>query len=146
MASTIPPPYVPFVSALVVYLMSLDPVPSSLLLIPRLLHPGFCFGVLLHFFFFVCFYVFLSFFAVSADLLSASFIALRPLLSFFRAPTTMSFHCALLCTGSTYTRSVSFPFFFFLLVFSYVAFLFPVFHLLFACNNALASMVLLDPL
>jgi hypothetical protein len=36
--------------ALVVYLMSLDPVPLSLLLIPRLLHPGFCFGVLLYFF------------------------------------------------------------------------------------------------
>jgi hypothetical protein len=35
---------------------------------------------------------------------------------------------------------------FFLLVFSYVAFLFPVFRLLFACNNALASMVRLDPL
>jgi hypothetical protein len=35
---------------LVVYLMSLDPVPPSLLLIPRLLHPGFCFGVLLYFF------------------------------------------------------------------------------------------------
>jgi hypothetical protein len=30
--------------------MSLDPVPPSLLLIPRLLHPGFCFGVLLYFF------------------------------------------------------------------------------------------------
>jgi hypothetical protein len=27
---------------LVVYLMSLDPVPLSLFLIPRLLHPGFC--------------------------------------------------------------------------------------------------------
>jgi hypothetical protein len=40
----------------------------------------------------------------------------------------------------TYDRFLSL-YFFFLLVFSYVAFLFPVFHLLFACNNALASMV-----
>jgi hypothetical protein len=34
---------------------------------------------------------------------------------------------------------------FFLLVFSYVAFLFLVFRLLFVFNNALASMVRLDP-
>jgi hypothetical protein len=97
--------------ALVVYLMSLDPVPSSLLLIPHLLHPCFCFGVLLYFFcLFMCFF---SFFAVSVDLLRAGFIALHPLLSFFRAPTAMSFHCALLCTGSMYTRSISFPVFLF---------------------------------
>jgi hypothetical protein len=80
------------------------------------------------------------FFAVSVDLLYVSFTALCPLLDFFRAPTTMSFHSALLCTGSAYTRSVSFPVFL-LFVFNSAAFLFHVFHLLFAFNNALASMV-----
>jgi hypothetical protein len=123
MASTIPPPHVP-----------LAPGSSSLLDVPRpgtpvpFPHPSpppsrFLFGVLLYYFS-VCFCVF---FAVSADLLRASFAALHPLLSFFRAPTATSFHRALLCTRSTYTRSVSFPVFF-LLVFSYIAFLFPVFH------------------
>jgi hypothetical protein len=57
--------------------------------------------------------VFLSFFAVSADLLRAGFIALCPLLCFFRTPTATSFHHALLCMGSTYTRSISFPVFLF---------------------------------
>jgi hypothetical protein len=141
MASTIPPPYVPFA-----------PGSSSLLDVPRpsapvhFLHPPpppsrflfWCFAVLL-------FCLFLSFFAVSADLLRASFAALRPLLSFFRAPTATSFHRALLCTGQrTCDRFLSL--YFFLLVFSYIAFLFPIFHLLFACNNAMASMVRLDPL
>jgi hypothetical protein len=134
MASTIPPPHVP-----------LAPGSSSLLDAPRpgapvpFPHPSpspsrFLFGVLLYYFsvcffefFFVSFCVSLSFFTVSADLLRASFATLRPLLSFFRAPTATSFHRALLCTGSTYTRSVSFSVFF-LLVFSYVAFLFPIFH------------------
>jgi hypothetical protein len=36
--------------------------------------------------------------------------------------------------------------YFFLLVFSSAAFLFPVVRLLFVCNNALALMVQLDPL
>jgi hypothetical protein len=126
MASTIPPPHVLLASG-----------SSSLLDIPRpgapapFPHPSpppsrFLFGVL-RYCFSVCFYVFLSFFAVSADLLRASFATLRPLLSFFRAPTATSFHRTLLCTGSTYTRLVSFSVFF-LLVFNYVAFLFPIFH------------------
>ena len=83
--------------------------------------------------------------SVSTDLLRTGFAAFRPLLGFFCAPTATSFHRALLCTRSAYTRSISFPVFL-LLVFSYAAFLFPVFRLLFACNNALASMVLLNPL
>jgi hypothetical protein len=112
MASTIPPPHVPFV-----------PDSNSLLDVPR---PGapvpfphlppsssrflfWCFAVLL----FCLFLCFLSFFVVSADLLRASFAALRPLLSFFHAPTATTFHRALLCTGSTYTRSVSFLVFLF---------------------------------
>jgi hypothetical protein len=144
MASAIPPPHVPFApgsSSLldVPRLGALVPFPHS-----RLLHPGFlfwCFAIL----FFCLFLCFLSFFAVFVDLLRASFVAPRPLLSFFRTPTATSFHRALLCTGLTYTRSFFFLYFF-LLVFSYVAFLFPVFHLLFACNNALASMIRLDPL
>jgi CHASE2 domain-containing sensor protein len=55
----------------------------------------------------------MCFFAVSADLLRAGFATLHPLLGFFRTPTTTSFHCALLCMGSTYTRSVSFSIFLF---------------------------------
>jgi hypothetical protein len=112
MASTIPPPHVPFA-----------PGSSSLLNVPRLGAPRpfssslassisvlfWCFTELL----FCLFMCFLSFFAVSADLLRAGFAAFRPLLSFFRAPTATSFHRALLCTGSTYTRSVSFPVFLF---------------------------------
>jgi hypothetical protein len=112
MASTIPPPHIPFA-----------PGSSSLLDVPRpgapvpFPHPPpppsrflfWCFAVLL-FCLFLCFF---SFFAVSVDLLCAGFAALRPLLSFFRAPTATSFHRALLCTGSTYTRSVSFPVFLF---------------------------------
>jgi hypothetical protein len=111
MASTIPPPHV-----------SLAPGSSSLLDVPKpgapvpFPHPlpppsRFLFGVLLYYFS-VCFCVFLFFFVVSVDLLRASFAALRPLLSFFRVPTATSFHRALFCTGSTYTRSVSFPVFF----------------------------------
>ena len=68
--------------------------------------------------------------SVSADLLRDGFAAFSPLLGFFRTPTVTSFHHALLCTGSAYTWSISFP----------------VFRLLFACNNVLASTVRLDPL
>jgi hypothetical protein len=112
MASTIPPPHVPFASGY-----------SSLLDVPRpgvpvpFLHPPplpsrflfWCFAKLL----FCLFLCFLSFFAVYADLLLVGFAALRPLLSFFRAPIVTSFHRALLCTRSTYTRSISFPVFLF---------------------------------
>jgi hypothetical protein len=112
MASIIPPLHVPFA-----------PGSSSLLDVPRLdasvpfphLPPPpsrflfWCFAVLL-FCLFLCFF---SFFAVSTDLLRADFAAFLPLLSFFRAPTTTSFHHALLCTESTYTQSVSFPIFLF---------------------------------
>jgi hypothetical protein len=52
---------------------------------------------------------------VFANLLRAGFDALHPLLGFFRAPTETSFHRSLLCTRSAYTRSVSFPVFFFCL-------------------------------
>jgi hypothetical protein len=128
---------------LVVYLMSLDPVPPSLFLIPCFLHSSFCLVFCCITFLSVC--VFLSFFAVSADLLRASFAALRPLLSFFRAPTATSFHRALLCTGSTYTRSVSFPVFLFTCI-QLCCFYFSCISLLFACNKALDSMVRLDPL
>jgi hypothetical protein len=126
MASTIHSPMSLSYRALVVYLMSLDLVPLSLFLIPRLLHSVSVF--------------FFSFFAVSADLLRASFAALRPLLSFFRAPTTTSFYRALLCTRSTYTRSISFSVFLFTCI-QLCCFSFPCISLLFACNNALASMV-----
>jgi hypothetical protein len=51
--------------------------------------------------------------SVFANLLRAGFAVLRPLLGFFRAPTATSFHRALLCTGSAYTRSVSFHLFLF---------------------------------
>jgi hypothetical protein len=139
MVSTIPPPHIPFALG-----------SSSLLDVPRpsapipFPHPPpppsrflfWCFAVLL-FCLFLCFF---SFFAVSADLLRAGFAALRPLLSFFRAPIATSFHRALLCTGSTYTQSVSFPVFLFACI-QLCCFFFLVFHLLFACNNALASMV-----
>jgi hypothetical protein len=112
MASAIPPPHVPFV-----------PGSSSLLDVPRpgasipFPHPPpspsrflfWCFAILL----FCLFLCFLSFFVVSADLLHAGFAALRPLLSFFHTPTATSFHLTLLCTRSTYTRSISFPVFLF---------------------------------
>jgi hypothetical protein len=108
MTSTISHPHVPFASDY-----------SSLLDVPRLgapipfPHPPpppswflfWCFAVLL----FCLFLYFLSFFAISADLLRAGFVALRLLLSFFRTPTATSFYRALLCTGSTYTRSIFFP-------------------------------------
>jgi hypothetical protein len=48
--------------------------------------------------------------SVFADLLRINFVALHPLLGFFRTPTVTSFHRALLCT-----RSVSFPVFLFCL-------------------------------
>jgi hypothetical protein len=113
MVSTIPPPHVPFIpdsSSL------LDvPRPGALVPFPHLPSPSsrflfWCFAVLL----FYLFLYFLSFFfPVSADLLRASFVALRPLLSFFCAPTATSFHCSILCMKSTYTQSVSFPVFLF---------------------------------
>jgi hypothetical protein len=144
MTSTIPPPYVPFA-----------PGSSSLLNVHRpgapipFPHPPpppsqflfWCFVVLL----FYLFLYFLSFFVVSTDLLRAGFAVLRPLLSFFCTPTATSFHRALLCTRSTYTQSVYFPIFLFACI-QLCYFSLPVFHLLFACNNALASMVRLDPL
>jgi hypothetical protein len=56
-----------------------------------------CFVILL-FYLFLCF---MGFFF--ADLLRPGFVALRPLLGFFRATIATSFHHVLLCTGSTYT-------------------------------------------
>jgi hypothetical protein len=111
MASTTPPHHVPFIPGSSSLLDVSRPDVPSFFLIPRLLHLGFfwCLAVLL----FCPFLCFLSFFAVSADLLHTSFVALRPLLSFFYAPTVTSFHHVLLCTGSTYTRSVSFHVFLF---------------------------------
>ena len=101
-----------------------------------------CFALLL-FYLFMCF---LGFFVVSADLLWAGFATLRPLLGFFCAPHRDNLpSCFSLYEVSVHTISF-FPCIFFLLVFSSIAFLFPVFRLLFACNNALASMVCLDPL
>jgi hypothetical protein len=89
--------------------------------------------------------MFFGFFAISVDLLCAGFVALRPLSGFFCAPTTANFHRALLCMGSAYTRSVSFPIFLFCL-YSILLLLFSLyFRLLFDCNNALALMVRLDP-
>jgi hypothetical protein len=115
MASTIPPPHVPFALGSSSLLdvprpSALVPFPHPLPLSSRFLF--WCFAILL-----LCLFLcFLSFFAVSTDFLHASFVALRPLLSFFRAPTVMSFHRALLCTGSTYMRSLSFPVFLFVCI------------------------------
>jgi hypothetical protein len=141
MASTIPPPHVPFAPGSSSLLDVPRPGAPSLFLIPRLLHPNFC----LVFCCITFLSVFMFFFLVSADLLHASFAALRPLLSFFCAPTTTSFHRVLLCTRLTYTRSVSFPVFLFACI-QLCCFSFPCISLLFACNNALASMVRLNPL
>jgi hypothetical protein len=143
MASTIPPPHVPLTpdtSSLLDVPRPGAPIPFSH---PRLLHSSFCLVFCCIIFLSVS--MFLCFFAVSADLLRTSFTALRPLLSFFRAPTAMSFHRALLCTGSTYTRSVSFLVFLFACI-QLCCFYFSCILLLFACNNALALMVRLDPL
>jgi hypothetical protein len=97
--------------------------------------PWICFGVLLYCFSaYLC--VILGFFAVSTDLIRAGFAALRPLHGFFRAPTATSFHYALLCTGH-HTSDWFLSLYFFLRIFSFAAFLFPIFCLLFACNNAL---------
>jgi hypothetical protein len=104
MASAIPPPHVPFApgsSSLLDVLRSGAPCPffsSPASSIPVFVLVFCCITFL---------YVFV-FFAVSADLLLIGFTALRPLLGFFHAPTTTSFHHTLLCTGSTYTRSISF--------------------------------------
>jgi hypothetical protein len=136
MASAIPPPHVPFVSG-----------SSSLLDVPRLGAPRPFSSSIPVFVLVFCYITFLFvyvFFAVSANLLRTGFAALRPLLGLFRAPTATSFHRTLLCTWSTYTWSVSFPVFLFACI-NFATFLFPVFHLLFACNNALTSMVRLDP-
>jgi hypothetical protein len=143
MASTIPPPHVPLAPGSSSLLDVPRPGAPSLFLIPRLLHPNFC--LVFCCITFLSVLCFLSFFTVSVDLLRASFAALRSLLSFFRAPTATSFHRALLCTGSTYTRSVSFLVFLFACI-QLCCFSFPCISLLFACNNALASMVRLDPL
>jgi hypothetical protein len=100
MASTIPSPHVPFASgsnSLLDVPRPGAPVPSPHPPPPPFLFLFWCFVV----FFFYLFLCFFSFFAVSADLLHASFVALRPLLILFRAPTATSFHRALLCTGST---------------------------------------------
>jgi hypothetical protein len=113
MAYTIPPLHIPFTPGSNSLLDALRPgAPRPFSSSPASSIPVFCFGVLMYYFS-VCFYVFWIFFAVSADLLCAGFAALHPLPSFFRAPTMTSFHSALLCTGSTYTRSVSFPVFLF---------------------------------
>jgi hypothetical protein len=112
MASTIPPPHVPFApgsSSLLDVPRPGAPVPFPHLPPPPFRFLFWCFDVLL----FCLFLCFLSFFAIFANLLYASFAALHPLLSFFRAPTATNFHRALLCTRSTYTRSVSFPVFLF---------------------------------
>jgi hypothetical protein len=115
MASTIPLPYVPFApgsSSLLDVPSPGVPVPFPHLPPPPSKFLFWYFAVLL-FCLFLCFLSF--FFAFFADLLRASFAALRPLLSFFHVPTAMSFHHALLCTGSTYTGLVSFLVFLFCL-------------------------------
>jgi hypothetical protein len=101
MVEAIPPPHVPFASdssslldvprpGASVPFPHLPPLPSRFLF--------WCFDVLL----FCLFLYFLSFFAISANLLRASFAALNPLLSFFRAPTATNFHRALLCTRNVH--------------------------------------------
>jgi hypothetical protein len=112
MADTIPPPHIPFTpvsSSLLDVPRPGAPIPFPLPLPPPSRYLFWCFVVLL----FCLFLCFLSFFALSADLLCTSFVALRPLLGFFRAPTAMNFHCAILCTGLTYTQLVSFIVFLF---------------------------------
>jgi hypothetical protein len=112
MASTIPLPHAHFVpgsSSLLDVPRPGAPVPFPHLPPPSSRFLFWCFAVLL----FCLFLCFLSFFAVSADLLRTSFATLHPLLSFFRAPTATSFHSALLCTGSTYTRLIYFLVFLF---------------------------------
>jgi hypothetical protein len=112
MASTIPPPHVPFApgsSSLFDVLRPGAPHPfssSPASSIPVFVLVFCC----ITFFLFLCF---LGFFVVFADLLCVGFTVLRSLLGFFRTLTATSFHLALLCMGSAYTRSVSFPVFLF---------------------------------
>jgi hypothetical protein len=90
---------------LVVYLMSLDPVPLSLFLIPRLLHYSFC--LVFCCITFMSISVFFEFFCSFCRSSSRQ----------FRCPPSI---VELLYTGSTYTRSISFPVFLFACI-SYVA-------------------------
>jgi hypothetical protein len=68
--------------------------------------------------------IFFIFFVVSPNLFRADFVALCPLLGFFRTPTATSFHRALLYTGSAYMQSVSFPVFLFTCI-QFCCFYFP---------------------
>jgi hypothetical protein len=125
--------------ALVVYLMSLDlvlPIPFPLPPHPLSRYLFWCFDVLL----FCPFLCFLGFFVVSTDLLYADFAALHPLLGFFIPPLRRASIVLFFVRGQR-TRDWFLSLYFFLLVFSFASFLFPVFRLLFTCNNALASMV-----
>jgi hypothetical protein len=144
MAFAIPPPHVLFApgsSSLFDVPRPGAPVPFPH---PRLLHPDFV--LVFCYITFLSIYVFFEFFC--------SFC--RSSLRWFRCPSSIPelllhpHRDELPSCSSLYGVNVHaigfFPCISFLLVFSYVAFLFPVFHLLFACNNALASMIRLDPL
>jgi hypothetical protein len=118
MASAIPPPYVPFTpgsSSLldVLRLGTPSPFSSSLASSIPVFVLVFCY---ITFMFVSMFFRFFFFFTVSVDLLHDGFVALHPLLDFFHAPTVTSFHRALLCKGSVYKRSVSFPVFIFVCI------------------------------
>ena len=124
--------------------MSLDLVPPIPFPLPHLLHPGFCFSVLLYYFS-VCFCVFgvflqfLPIFTTPVSLPSVHCCA------FFVPPPQWASTMLFFVWGQHICNQFLFLYFF-LLVFSSAAFLFLVFCLLFACNNALPSMVRLDPL
>jgi hypothetical protein len=125
MASTIPPPHVPFAPILVVYLMSLDPVPPSLFLTPSSIP------------IFVLVFCRITFLSVSVFFeFFCSFCRSSP--HRFCCPSSIAelllrpHRDELPPCSSLYGVNVHvigfFLCIFFLLVFSYVAFLFPVFH------------------
>jgi hypothetical protein len=127
--------------ALVVYLMSLNLVPLSIFLFPASSIPVlfWCFDVLLFSVFCVFFLQFLPIFSALVSLPSVHCWA-------FFAPPPQRASTVLFFVRDQRTCDWFLSLYFFLLIFSSASFLFTVFRLLFACNNALASMVRLDSL
>jgi hypothetical protein len=154
-AGAIPPPHIPFA-----------PSSNSLLDVPRpgaprpfssfpcLLHLAsscpFCFGVLMYYFMsvlvFFGFFFFFFFFLQFLPIFSTPVLLPSVHCWAFFAPPPRRASTVLFFVWGQRTRNRFLSLYFFLLVFNSTVFLFHVFHLLFACNNALASMVQLDSL